>query len=272
MTLPDRHIDLGAECLRNGRRWGAIPSGYTMVVDANGSRLVVRDDHKNAITPRTCRERFAGGLPGRFQGRGELKSISLSSGESALIRAYRHGGAMRYLSADVFFTWPPRPFRELTLTEALRRRGIATLEVYGAAVEPVWGPFYRGWLITRELSDANDLWAAFQTGLVRAVGIDACLLAAARSVRNLHSAGVYHADLNLKNILLRQEKSGVKGYVIDLDKARLYPGPLPRRMAKRNLSRLYRSILKKDPRQSYIVPTDWERFLEFYHDREPRPC
>ena len=85
----------------------------------------------------------------------------------ALIRAYRHGGFFRNVATTWFFTWPPRPFRELVLTEELRRRGLRTVEVYAACVSRPAGPFYRGWLITKQLQGAEDLWSAISQRIDR---------------------------------------------------------------------------------------------------------
>ena len=99
------------------------------------------------------------------------------------------------------------------------------------------GPFYRGWLVTRELSNSQDLWTALQGDFIVQAGLPATLKAVADTVCALHHQGVYHCDLNLKNILVRMEAKGVAGYVIDFDKARLYLGKLPAELVKRNLDK-----------------------------------
>ena len=49
----------------------------------------------------------------------------------------------------------------------------------------------------------------------------------------MHREGVlYHADLNLKNILLRVENGAPVSYIIDYDKARLFLGRLPDRLGQ----------------------------------------
>jgi serine/threonine protein kinase len=142
----------------------------------------------------------------------------------------------------MFVTWPPRPFRELVVTEEVRRRGIPTVEVYAACVERSWGPFYRGWLVTRQLQGSQDLWTAVQDGGLRKVGANQVLQAVATSLRALHREGVYHRDLNLKNILVRCEPDGVRGYIIDFDRAILFVGEVPMTLARSNLGRLLRLL------------------------------
>jgi 3-deoxy-D-manno-octulosonic acid kinase len=165
-----------------------------------------------------------------------------------------------------FFTWPPRPFRELAVTEELRRRGLRTVEVCAACVSRPAGPFYRGWLITKQLQGAEDLWSAFHSGLIERIGLTAALRAVAGGIRAMHREGVYHADLNLKNILLRIENGAAASYIIDYDKARLFLGRLPIALANRNLARLKRSVLKLDREQRYFSAAAWCELVKSYHE------
>jgi serine/threonine protein kinase len=171
---------------------------------------------------------------------------------------------LRRWSGGAFCSWPPRPFRELAITEEIRRRGIPTVEVYGACVERICGPFYRGWLVTREVRNAQDLWQAFRSGLIQELGIDRALRAVAGSLRALHREGVYHSDLNLKNILVGSEQGSVKGYIIDFDKAKLFLGDLPPQLVRRNLDRLLRSVNKLDPGRSHFSTAHWDLFVSLY--------
>jgi 3-deoxy-D-manno-octulosonic acid kinase len=132
-------------------------------------------------------------------------------------------------------------------------------------VSPVCGPVYRGWLVTKELRDAQDLWAALQNNFVQSAGLAPTLKALAVTLRALHREGVYHADLNLKNILVREEAQGVAAHVIDFDRARLFLGDLPAGLANKNLARLLRSIRKLDPQRKYFSAVAWNEFLNFYN-------
>jgi 3-deoxy-D-manno-octulosonic acid kinase len=248
--------------------WGPVPPGFNKVADNRGNRLIVRQDRQNLIDPSLCIDTNRGEFDERYQGRRPLRAVALTGGDTALIRAYRHGGLLRHLTQDWFFTWPPRPFRELSITEELRRRGVPTVEVYGACVSPVVGPVYRGWLITKKLRDAQDLWAAVQSPFVQKEGgLTATLKAVAVTVRALHREGVYHADLNLKNILVRPEGGAVAAHVIDFDRAKLFLGHLPEGFANQNLHRLLRSIRKLDPERKYFATSAWNEFLSFYYGK-----
>ena len=72
----------------------------------------------------------------------------------------------------------------------------------------------------------------------------AAAAAAGAAVRRFHDAGGRHADLHVKNLLLRDLGARFEAVVIDLDRARVEPSVSPRaRLAE--LMRLYRSLVKR---------------------------
>ena len=228
--------------------------------------MLVRAGLESSVDIEQClQSRQTTEMTSRLYGREPLRVLQLPNGESLLVRIYRHGGLLRAVTGRLFITWPPRPFRELSITEEARRRGIPTIEVWGACVERVWGPVYRGCLLTRQLSGANDLWSVLNSELLRSLGPNQVFRAVATSVRMLHQRGIYHRDLNLKNILVRPEPEAVKSYLIDFDKARLFSMSLPAKMAQRNLDRLLRSARKLDPLRKYLSEEHWSWFLACYH-------
>jgi tRNA A-37 threonylcarbamoyl transferase component Bud32 len=247
--------------------WGVVPAGFKTVVDGRKGLMIVREDVAEFLTLEECTKPHPKDENefGIFQGRGRLRALKLRNGDTVLIRPYRHGGLFRFLLRGIFFTWPPRPFRELAITEEVRRRGVPTVEVHAGCVKRIWGPFYRGWLVTRELKDGQDLWTAIQNGFVRQTGAEKVFNAVSGSLSGLHREGIYHRDLNLKNILVRRESDGVKGYIIDLDRAMLFLGEVPMIMARRNLERLLRSAHKLDPKQEYFSANERNRFVDSYH-------
>ena len=240
--------------------WGQVPEGFDKI-RSGGRMALVRGDMATHLDLQRLRDTEVEDN-GVF-GRGALAVLRLDGGD-ALVRPYRHGGALRAFTGDYFLTWPPRPFRELALTEAARRRGVPTVEVLAAIVEPVGGPVYRGWLVTRRLQGARDLWAAAQADAPDAKRAD--WQAAARAVRAMHRFGIDHRDLNLKNILVRSENESARGYIIDFDKSRLCAGEVSPPRAKNNLDRLERSINKLDPGRRHVTAADWDLFLRVYRE------
>lgn len=247
--------------------WGPVPAGFKKICPNPGQRIVVHA----RLAPYVDGSRFFDEISSAqaaspFRGRGRIGAYRLDNGETALVRAYHHGGMLRHLNGEFFFTWPPRPFKELAVTEQVRRRGVPTPELLGACVDRVWGPFYRGWLMSRELEGGQDLWAALQSERYRSASRESLLEAVADSLRTMHRRGVYHSDLNLKNILVRLDHGRVQGYIIDLDKARLFPAAVPSALAEKNLRRLLRSACKLDPERTWLPPKDWDLLVQCYRE------
>ncbi len=238
--------------------WGDFPDGFEKLRPAPGRFVALR---AGASAELNLARLANGGEESGLHGRAKIERLRLPDGARALVRRYCHGGVLRHVTGEIFSTWPPRPFRELAVTEAARRGGVPTVEILAAGVDRLWGPFYRDRLATRELEGARDLWAAVRENFSER---RALLEAAARAIRTMHERGVDHGDLNLKNILIRREGVALKGYIIDFDKAGFFPGGLPAAKARRNLSRLRRSIRKLDSDRRYISDADWKDFAGFY--------
>jgi len=246
--------------------WGDTPPGFKMIAPDPIQMMMVREGLESHLCfDKFVKQRESEREASPFYGRERLRFFHLGNGETALVRSYQHGGVFRRLTADFFFTWPPRPFRELTITEEVRRRGIPTLEILGAWVKRAWGPFYRGWLITRELQGSHDLWAALQSDLYGPIS-DSLLPVVAQILRKMHLRGIYHSDLNLKNILIRQEGDQIRSTIIDFDKARLFPHEIPVEKSKKNLRRLLLSVCKLDPDRRFLSQKDWDLFVQFYQE------
>ena len=201
--------------------------------------------------------------PARHVGRAGLHAVALADGGDALIRSYLHGGLLRGITGKWFVSRPPRPFAELAVTAAARERGLASPEVLAALVARGLGPWYRGWLVTRELKGTHTLWTAL---LERCSGDEKQVLLrqVGRALRMMHASGIDHADLNLRNILVLHTTPSPEIYIIDFDKARLYQGPVPAARARRNLRRLLRSVNKLDRERASVRPRDWDCLLEAY--------
>jgi 3-deoxy-D-manno-octulosonic acid kinase len=167
--------------------------------------------------------------------------------ERAAVRHFFRGGLAGRVVRDLFLGGE-RAFREVRLYERARRAGVPTLEPLGAAARRA-GPFlWRFDLVTRAVDNARDLASLWFEGGLGAAGPArraAVLRAAAAAVRALHDAGIEHADLNLKNVLVvGSADTAPRALVIDLDRARERAGPLDPGRRIENLLRLWRSALK----------------------------
>lgn len=86
--------------------------------------------------------------------------------------------------------------------------------------------------------------------------------AVAVEVRNMHNCGIWHADLHLKNILVRKDDA-TKVYIIDFDKGDFLSNMADERRVE-NLMRLDRSVEKFNGERWLITLTDRVRFLKGY--------
>lgn len=164
-------------------------------------------------------------------------------------RALR-GGLIRLLFKDVFFGLQPRPVRELVVATEAHRRGIPVAEPVGALVEWAGPAVYRGMFLTRALTGMT-LWQFVRTdddGTVRVHVIRQMR----RAIDVMHQMGLWHADLNLLNLFVAHVGESFTPMILDLDKARLFRGPVPPRARRRNFERLARSANKLDPEQRFL--------------------
>jgi 3-deoxy-D-manno-octulosonic acid kinase len=216
-----------------------------------------------AVTPAVFAPRSTTPTKG---GRGALRYISLGDGVKGIIRHYRRGGWVRYFLQDLYWDRPLRPLAELICTEIARQRGVPTVEVLGAGVKWNRLGLYRGVLITREAEEYCHLWEWLQMGK-RGTERKVALITVARAIAQLHRAGIAHADLNLTNILLHPTQEAVTVLLIDFDRARVFPGPLPTSQRNRSLRRLRRSLDKLDPGRRFFSSADLQTFCHAYHER-----
>jgi 3-deoxy-D-manno-octulosonic acid kinase len=194
-----------------------------------------------------------------------LRGVVLD-GSRVVVRHARRGGLVGRIIPDTFFG-RCRPFRELLVAEKARNIGIPTAEVVAAVRRGALGPFYRGDVYTKEVTGAVDL-LNYLTSMAQHA--DRCSLRAKRDtlreagriVRVAHDAGLFHADLQLKNILARDDgKPAI--FLIDLDKAKWHKR-LPHSLRMMNLIRLARSAAKAARSGVSISRTDMLRFLIGY--------
>ena len=117
---------------------------------------------------------------------------------------------------------------------------VPVLDVVGAVVlRATTG--WRGFLLSHEVRGAVDLQAFLYAPQAHAEWpVTEALAAAGRAVRTLHDAGVSHADLHPKNLLLAGRTGEI--LVIDLDRARAFDGLLPDEERLTNLVRLGRAV------------------------------
>jgi len=245
-----------------------LPESYRLEASAGGLLAARRD-----LSPGLARAGFRLGGERRWpdselRGRGPLGELALEGG-SFLVRPFRHGGLLRWLTGARFAD-PTRPFRELILSAELRAKGIDTPEVVAARAERC-APF--GWrleLVTRRLlgvRDGAELLEALRGGELDAGRRRAAVLAVGAAIARLHRHGFVHADLNPRNLLLECEPEDgerPRVWIIDLDRSR-FVQQLGEAERRANLRRLLRAVRRREQRGApFLGRSDYLRFLRGY--------
>src|SRR5277367_5969217 len=195
-----------------------------------------------------------GELPSALEaGAGNRQSafrLHLDGGVELVARQGRRGGMIASILNDVYVGIAPRPLTELSVTIEAMRRGIPVAEPMGAMVEWLGPALYRGFFLTRAVHGMT-LWEFLKTDddpTVRSHVLEQ----ARAAIDTMHGKGLFHADLNLHNLLVAREHDSFTVIVIDLDKSRLFDGPVPSAMRRANIARLLRSAGKLDPSGKYL--------------------
>lgn len=188
-------------------------------------------------------------------GRGGARRMTLPGGKVVYVRHYLRGGLMRFVVKDLFLLRPPRPVRELEVTEAARAAGCRVPIVHAVAVEES-GPWYRGWIVTSAIEGARAFIDVLLAGEEAERG--RLLSAAGRAIRELHDAGVYHPDLNGHNLLI---DAASEVAIIDFDRAVL-AAPGSHRLAEKGRDRFWRSLRKLTDLRGKALGEDERRWLE----------
>ncbi|MFP4499509.1 MAG: lipopolysaccharide kinase InaA family protein [Candidatus Hydrogenedentota bacterium] len=203
-----------------------IPPGFT-ALERGARRYIVAAAHTEAVANALdAALDGAGKHPG---GRGAMVRHDYAEGV-IIARCARRGGMIRFMMRDRFVR--NRPREEFRIHQQAAAAGLPVAPPLGGCWTRV-KPFYAGAMATQALS-ATELLEVLRAEPGRAMGL---LNAVGSVTRRMHDAGIYHGDLQVRNILCR----GADVYLIDFDKARHYKAVPPVRRAM-NLYRLRRSL------------------------------
>lgn len=194
---------------------------------------------------------------GLAKGRGSALFIRHND-DQWVLRHYLRGGVVGRLIRDSYL-WlgltSSRAWQEWHLLMHMHNLGLP-VPAPVAACTTRGGRLYRADLVTRRIEGART----WQEWMVDGPLPGDSWVALGKLLHRFHSAGVYHHDLNVRNIL-RCESGDL--YLIDFDKARLRrPGGWQRA----NLARLLRSIRKFERQGLNMHFNDdcWGQLLQGY--------
>ncbi|MGO9602599.1 MAG: lipopolysaccharide kinase InaA family protein [Candidatus Binataceae bacterium] len=230
--------------------WKADPSFARLVL---GRRVFVLHReilrHAAAIAA-ALREMGSSGAADGAGNRGGGRRLSLQGAPAMFARQSRRGGLARFLFTDIFFGISPRPLDELAIVAEANRRGVPVAEPMGAMVQWVAPGVYRGFFLSRAVAGMT-LWEFLRTDDDPIVKKHVLMTARAAMV-TMHDKGLFHADLNLHNLMVTQSGESFKVVILDFDKARIYDSSLRPALRSANARRLLRSARKLDPAGRYL--------------------
>lgn len=251
-----------------------LPAGYTVWEEARGVAAVADE-----VAEPLRALGVTATAPGRvsrsdLHGRRALVEYRLPD-RTLVVRRFHHGGLLRW-ATGARFRDPERPFRELCVSAALRAAGFRSPKVVGARARLASGGGWYLELWTERVQGAVDLGTKLEAARAGRLPL-AQRFALTRSlgalVGRLHAAGIAHADLQPRNLLVDvAECAGPDPpelWVIDLDRTRVR-ATLTTEQRRKNLRRLFRFVARRNaagPR--FVQLSDYARCMAAYAAEVP---
>ncbi len=184
----------------------------------------------------------------------------------AVLRHYWRGGLIGKLLRDQYlFTGyaNTRVWKEFSLLEEMHKSGLNVPEPIAARISR-HGIIYRADIITRAIEGASSLLDILKERALSEVEIDKV----ANTLAAFHNRGIYHADLNINNILFDGEG---KVYLIDFDRGEKRRPQADWQAA--NMARLARSFNKETGRQPrfHWTQKNWQQLEGAYRSALSEP-
>lgn len=201
-------------------------------------------------------------LVGHALGRGNAWFIDAPFGP-AVLRQYYRGGWVAAISRErYFFTTVSRSrsFREFHLLAALYKKGLPVPRPVAALCEHR-GVLSTGAIMTMRIASSHTLADILPGNPDGPDLTPADWNGVGKCIRQFHDCGVWHADLNARNILIDDD---LQVFLIDFDRSHFSPGKAVN--GKRNLERLKRSLTKLWPKHTLsMMPAAWDDLRRGYH-------
>ena len=182
-------------------------------------------------------------VTGEALGRGSAWFIDTPVGPLVLRKYLRGGWVAKISRQSYFFTSVSRsrPIREFLLLAGLYDLGLPVPRPVAALCE-FHGFISNGVILTACIPSVQTLAELLPGNNDSDINVTNIWPRVGKCIREFHNAGVWHADLNARNILIDDQS---RVFLIDFDRARFTPGKMVN--GDGNLSRLKRSLEKLWP-------------------------
>ena len=173
-------------------------------------------------------------------------------GRAAVLRHYRRGGLVARWVRETYFWRGEDSTRAFAEFDLMRKLWLAGSPVPRPLAAAVWrsGLAYRAAILTERIADAVALADTQDPAVWHEAGV---------VIAGMHRLGVWHADLNVYNVLVG---TGARAWLIDFDRGRI--GRLTASQRAANLARLLRSVRKVAPQ---LESTCWSALVQGYDER-----
>ncbi|PLX89886.1 MAG: 3-deoxy-D-manno-octulosonic acid kinase [Desulfuromonas sp.] len=194
---------------------------------------------------------------GQAVGRGDAYFFNVDE-KKVVLRHYRRGGFVARAVSDRYLFLSlesSRPWREWNLLSKLFQMGFPVPRPVAATVQRC-GLFYRADLITEFIPASVTFADALMLGRLD----EKLWVSLGRLIRRFHDAGVFHADLNARNILIDNKSNFT---LIDFDKGAIRSDG---RWKRATLYRLKRSLnkFKNNSPDFHFLDQDWNSLMKGY--------
>ena len=199
-------------------------------------------------------------ITGQEQGRGTTYFLR-HRGKELVLRHYLRGGLVGKLIHDHYFFLgekEARSLHEYRVLAHLEQTGLPVPRPVAAQIKRK-GLFYQADIIIERIPEAKDLVKVLTTP-ENNESLDTLFSSIGQMVARFHQHGVYHADLNIKNILIDAKQ---KLWLIDFDRAQTDCYSLTKHQS--SLMRLKRSFEKERLRhQIHFEDDNWRTIEDAY--------
>ncbi|WP_017444400.1 3-deoxy-D-manno-octulosonic acid kinase [Gayadomonas joobiniege] len=197
-------------------------------------------------------------ITGESYGRNTTYFFSFNKQEYVLRHYFRGGMVGRILQDAYFFTGykNTRVWREFALLEHMEKAALPVPKPIAARVQRrLW--YYTADIIITRIDGANDLLHCLKKMPLN----EQQWQQIGKTIALFHQHGIYHADLNIHNIML---DANDKVWLIDFDRGR--KRSIKASWQQANLNRLQQSFYKEKRKHPGLhwQPSDWQKLLSAY--------
>ncbi|MBQ4834020.1 3-deoxy-D-manno-octulosonic acid kinase [Pseudoalteromonas sp. MMG010] len=195
--------------------------------------------------------------------KGRATAWFFNQGElNAVLRHYWRGGLIGKLLTDQYLYLgleSTRVYKEFNLMHQLIKLGLNVPLPIAAKVTKN-GLIYRGDIITQAIPEAKSVLDI----LIERALTEAEIERIAHTIAQFHSNGVFHADLNINNILFNGDG---EVYIIDFDRGEIRKQN--KKWQQNNMARLARSFIKEQGRNHHFhwQKDHWQQLVNYYDQR-----